>query len=317
MIQKDLTQLISTSTGLRQQTKDETQCVEHVRMLELYREAGFNAIDFGFDKATSCDYVLQDDNWEETIEIIAEAGEKLGLLFYQCHLPYIKQSSPLLDYRFNIPGFAEKFEIYMERAILASARMGVKWAAVHPLTFPEYNYSRKVSLAKNHEYFDRYVELAKKHGLGIAFENQLPSLDRTVPEKYCQHYEDLIEFVDSYHDSAVSICWDTGHANLMKFNQKAALLEVGKRLSILHINDNYYGARDEHLLPFHGTIPWQEFLEALYETGYEGPLNYESGEVFTEEQLDAGKELLLEKASNCRVMIARFNKIREKVTGSN
>lgn len=313
MKQKDLTEYISTSTGLRQQTADETQCIEHVRMLLLYREAGFDAIDFGFDKATSCDYVLREENWEEQIDTIAEAGEKLGILFYQCHLPYIKQSSPLLDYRFKWAGFAEKFETYMERAILASEKMGVKWAAVHPLTFPEENYSRRVSLKKNHEYFDKYVELAKKHGLGIAFENQLPSLDRTIPEKYCQHYEDLIDLVDSYHDSSVSICWDTGHANLMNFNQKTALLEIGSRLSILHINDNYYGARDEHLLPFHGTIKWNAFLEALAAIGYQGPLNYESGEVFSEENLDAGMELLKEKESNCKIMIDRYKRIRGSV----
>lgn len=306
----DLTQLVSTSTGLRQQTKDETQCVEHIKMLRLYKEAGFDAVDFGFDKATSCDFVLNDDNWEAVIESIANAGEELGIIFYQCHLPYIKQSSPLLDYRYKTPGFAERFEIYMERSILASARMGVRWAAVHPLTFPQDNYSRKASLKKNHEYFDKYVELAKKHNIGIAFENQLPSLDRTMPEKYCQHYEDLMELVDSYHDSAVGICWDTGHANLMNFDQKKALLELGSRLKILHINDNYYGARDEHLLPFHGTINWNAFLEALAEISYEGLLNYESGEVFTEEQSDAGIELLNEKVSNCKVLIARYNRIR-------
>ena len=70
------------------------------------------------------------------------------------------------------------------------------------------------------------------------------------------------------------ICWDTGHGNLNKLDQAAAVRRMGKRLKALHVNDNK-GQRDEHILPYHGTIEWEAFMKALGEVGYEGDFTYE------------------------------------------
>ena len=77
----------------------------------------------------------------------------------------------------------------------------------------------------------------------------------------------------------VGICWDTGHANQNGFDQSRALKAVGSRLRVLHLNDNHYGIRDEHLVPYMGEIDWAHTMETLAEIGYSGTLNLEVGKV--------------------------------------
>lgn len=82
--------------------------------------------------------------------------------------------------------------------------------------------------------------------------------------------------VDSFHDKKVGICWDFGHTNEQKLNQQVALRAIGHRLKNLHINDNS-GIRDEHLLPFLGTINWNDIIPVLAEIDYDGDLTFETG----------------------------------------
>ena len=95
--------------------------------------------------------------------------------------------------------------------------------------------------------------------------------------RYCMHYEDLIEFVDSYQEPDwVGICWDTGHANLMRFDQRRALQTVGSRLIALHVNDNSGQTKDEHQLPYLGNVDWRAVLQGLVDIDYQGDLTYET-----------------------------------------
>jgi len=43
---------------------------------------------------------------------------------------------------------------------------------------------------------------------------------------------------------------------------------LGKYVKATHINDNY-GNRDEHVLPFHGTVNWLQIMPIFQEIGYE------------------------------------------------
>ena len=43
---------------------------------------------------------------------------------------------------------------------------------------------------------------------------------------------------------------------------------------MLHLHDNY-GTRDDHSMPYFGTIDWEEIMRALRDIGYEGTFNYE------------------------------------------
>ena len=247
--------------------------------VQMLYDAGYRVMDFSFVHQTNEDYILRGSDWQQKIDRIADMAARLGITFSQSHLPYIKTSQRNTDPSFQKPGYEEYFWECMRRAYIASGMLGVRYATAHPISFSEFNYEEEASMKGNHELYDPYVEVGIKHNVGTAFENMLPSLDRKFPAKYCSHYDQLIHLVDSYHDPMVAICWDTGHANMMKFDQVRALRAVGHRLKNLHINDNHYGQRDEHLLPFMGEIKWYDLIPVLAEINYDGDMTFETPKV--------------------------------------
>ena len=127
------------------------------------------------------------------------------------------------------------------------------------------------NLKHNHRIFDEAVEFAMKENVGIAFENMADSENR---RRFGATASELIALADSYKDSKVGVCWDTGHGNRIYSDPVLPLKELGKRVKALHINDNH-GKTDEHLLPFEGNLPWEKIMKVLKEIGYEGDLVYE------------------------------------------
>ena len=59
----------------------------------------------------------------------------------------------------------------------------------------------------------------------------------------------------------MKFCFDTGHAHLADGIHKSLEL-MRERIATTHVHDNH-GEKDEHLLPFEGTIDWEETLPAL------------------------------------------------------
>lgn len=56
--------------------------------------------------------------------------------------------------------------------------------------------------------------------------------------------------------------------------QSEALVCVGSRLRMLHVNDNL-AKGDNHLPPFLGTVNWQDMMRGLSSVGFDGYFNYE------------------------------------------
>ena len=303
---------LSTTTGIYQLSGNTESLRDMNEVLRVLREIGYNTIDLSFCFHNKPDYLLRDDDWERKIDQVGETAAKLGITFYQSHLPFVKGCSTAVDPCFRKPDYQEYFDECTRRAYMASGRLGVRWAVAHPLTFPQYNFENKVTLEANRAYNDKFVELGMRYGTGTAFENMLPSLDRSMPFRYCQHYEQLIELVDSYADPQVGVCWDTGHANQMKLDQPRALRTIGSRLKTLHINDNHYGNRDEHLLPYMGTIDWDGVLDALVDIGYEGSMNYETGKVTIEAYGDIQLELVKMVYRNGEYLMKRYEQALQK-----
>lgn len=244
-------------------------------VLTFFRQIGFEAVDLTLEPIYHPDSILAGDDWQKKVEALGETATKLGLELYQCHTPYVKGCCIATCPHIKTEEDMVFFRQMLRRSIQASAMLGIRWAVYHPLTFPELNFERLPSLEANRKFFDEFVEFGLQNGVGTAFENQLPSLDRKIPTRFGSHYEELIALADSYNDPLVGICWDTGHANQMKFDQGRAIRAVGSRLKALHINDNHYGTRDEHLLPYMGEVDWVTVAQALKDVGYAGTLNYE------------------------------------------
>lgn len=269
----------STTIGVALRSCGNPQLNDYEDVIKRLHDAGYQVLDFAFVLQNYSNYILRYDDWQQRIDRIADLSAKLGVTFSQSHLPYVTDTQFDADKNFEKPEYMEYFKECIRRAYIASGMLGVRYATMHPLSFQEYNYEEEITLKKNHEFFDEFVELGIKHHVGTAFENMLPPLDRRFPDRYCTHYDQLIRLVDSYNDPMVAVCWDTGHANIRGLDQVRALRKLGHRVKNLHINDNHNCNRDEHLQPFMGYIDWFKVIPALAEIGYDGDMTYETNQV--------------------------------------
>jgi sugar phosphate isomerase/epimerase len=122
------------------------------------------------------------------------------------------------------------------------------------------------------------------------------------------HWE-LIDFVDTWKDPSVGICWDFGHANFAYRDQATLLKAIGKRLKAVHVQDNP-GNSDMHYAPYLGTVDWETAMKTLADIGYEGDLTLEIGN-YTSGKPDAIQEILAKSAfDNGNYLIALYRRAK-------
>ena len=124
--------------------------------------------------------------------------------------------------------------------------------------------------------FKQLTEKAEKNNVTIALENL--------------HRPDYLDFVfDSIESDKLKFCYDCGHENC--FTHGINYLEkYGDKLAALHLHDNN-GSRDEHLLPFKGTVNWKYIMGQLNAIDYKGPITLEVDAQF----IDITKEYTVEE----------------------
>jgi sugar phosphate isomerase/epimerase len=87
--------------------------------------------------------------------------------------------------------------------------------------------------------------------------------------------QDLLACVDGLDPGRMGFCFDSGHAHWSPEGVALGSAMRGRMFTV-HLHDNN-GSRDEHLLPFEGSIDWREVARALDAAGYAGPYMMESG----------------------------------------
>ena len=103
------------------------------------------------------------------------------------------------------------------------------------------------------------IPFAEARGVKIVLENIPNDLSRL---------DNLVRFLEDADLPSVGICFDTGHSNLQA-NLCDEINIGGPWITAVHLHDNL-GKRDEHLLPFEGTIHWEEVLQAFEKIQYSG-----------------------------------------------
>lgn len=216
--------------------------------------------------------------WSEASDKILKIMEKYNLKCVQTHLPYyeLRISAEILD---------DEMEDKIENSIRVGAEIGAPWSVYHPRTAINDGYIRPKNMEINKRVISKYLEWATKYGTGIALEN-LPIFDGIVPIMpfFTSEYSDLCELADSFNSKDVGICWDTGHANLMDFDQPQAIKYVGDRIKCTHIHNNnkYCDSHDDVDV---GNIEWTNVMEAFEEIGYQGPLTLETHCKYPDEEI--------------------------------
>ncbi len=107
----------------------------------------------------------------------------------------------------------------------------------------------------------KFVDYADKLGIRVAFEN-------TRTWGYLEYVFDNIK------NDNIGLCFDFGHYHC-HFNDKLDWERFRNKIYAVHIHDNDK-SDDLHLLPFDGTLDFDETIEKLNEYGYDGPVTLES-----------------------------------------
>jgi sugar phosphate isomerase/epimerase len=114
---------------------------------------------------------------------------------------------------------------------------------------------------------EEIVERARAVGVKVALEvipNPLASAASLV-----RLIEDDLDGIDA------GICLDYGHAHLMG-DLGEAIETISGHLSTTHVHDNH-GRRDEHLVPYTGSIDWDLAMVETQKIGYDGVMMFEVG----------------------------------------
>lgn len=112
---------------------------------------------------------------------------------------------------------------------------------------------------------DELVRHAADRGVQLALEVQTNAL--STPDAIVALIEDAADW------PPVGLCMDTGHARLLGDPVDAIESASGHIIST-HVNDTR-GSRDDHLVPWDGSIDWARTLLAFQKVGYSGPWTFE------------------------------------------
>ena len=234
------------------------------KMLDIFAEAGFEALDFNLDLAA---YIGDFD--KAYFEEIRGKVEARGMTVGQTHAPF-PPNYPEEDKT------AKRFDEIV-KSFEYSAYLGAECVVVHPKKAIGYDYLAEGErhFEENLAFYRALLPYAKKYGVKIAIENIFGLCTETGAG--------LGALLDALDDESFVICYDVGHANYTAHKHPefgvspdGMLREIGARIACTHIHDND-GTRDTHTLPYYGNINWDAVCQAFADVGYKGNLNYEAG----------------------------------------
>lgn len=237
--------------------KGKMDAIAGIRMLE---ENGFDAIDFTLNTF----HDLYGDRWREEVPRVREALGRSGIVAVSAHLPFngLKKTDMDLLHRQVLDG------------IEMAGILGVKRAVLHPLGDREAEPTAEKCrywFAKNLEYYSTYLPFAEKAGIKLVTEDMRDPLHMQGKHRYASNAEELCELADAL---GLEVCWDFGHAHGAGLDHYTELCKLGKRLTMLHVNDNS-AVNDDHVPPYFGTADWEGAIRGLRAIGYRGHFNFE------------------------------------------
>lgn len=104
------------------------------------------------------------------------------------------------------------------------------------------------------------VDYAESLNIKVAFENTK-----------IKGYLDYV--IKNIHNENVGICFDSGHYHV-HFNDELDFSTFKDRIFAVHFHDNDK-SDDLHLMPFDGTLDWENVIKNLKECKYDGPITME------------------------------------------
>ena len=249
------------------------------------KECGFEAVDFGLNMHINTLKVrvgevhgFYDADVETLLDYykpIKAAADKVGVAFAQAHGPFPMWAE---DY----PEIHEYLITVVEKMCAICALLECPYLIVHPIIVR----NRQEEWEKNMEMYRKLIPAAKKYGVIICLENMFTTENCRKTGRACTNMDDVCRYIDTLNAEAgqtlFGFCYDVGHATLTCNDIYEDIKQLGHRLVTLHIHEND-AHKDLHQIPYMArqtkkelNTNWEEFIQALKEIGYRGPLNLES-----------------------------------------
>lgn len=136
----------------------------------------------------------------------------------------------------------------VKTAIDAAAELGSGIVVVHPCDrFPAEETRARTNAARDS--LKQLVRYARERDVRLALENLASPLSMQVFEAALEHVPEL------------SVCYDTSHGQVTG-DTFGVMARHHDRVIAVHLSDNR-GLKDDHMLPFEGILPWEEFAYYL------------------------------------------------------
>ena len=267
----------------------------------MIARAGFEAVDWNIDHAWNFAEVRAAKNPEGLCifekpmeEILAYYADELdamkrnGLTIAQAHAPfgaYAYENPAVLDYA---------IEIY-KKIIAFCAEVGCPKLVVHGISKSELMPELTVEdlEALNMKLYESLIPaLLEARTVTVCLENLFTkaSVLRSTDfwEGCCSDPHQAAAWIDHLNEKAgekvFGLCLDTGHLNLLRKPFYSYVPILGNRICALHIQDNGQ-TYDTHVMPYSGSIHWDDFLKEMKAVGYDGDLSFETFAQVTKSRL--------------------------------
>lgn len=191
------------------------------------------------------------ESWEPTQEEQLKYIKECGLNIIFAHLGYQNINDIWLD---NEEG-AKLVDRY-KNDIKTCKDNNIPLVVMHLTRHSEAPMFNELGLSR----FKEIVEYAKEIDMKIAFEN-------TKIKGYLEYIFDNIDLDN------IGLCFDSGHYHA-HFKDELDFDKYKNKIFAVHLHDNDT-TKDQHLMPFDGTLDWDKVLKKLKNSNYEGPITME------------------------------------------
>lgn len=228
------------------------------------KEAGFDAIDYGFYSMGEHNWLLRDDYREYAIKL-RHAMDEAGIVCRQTHSPFNFHYGCSMDE--SCPEYLETI-----RAMEVSVILGAAYTVIHSVVVPH----GVDAYAYNLAFYRSFIPSCERYGIRVAVEN-LFYFDKETQTRRGRFAkpEELQGLVKALESDWFVICVDVGHCLLTEQQPEDFIDAIdADLLKVLHIQDTDDIA-DRHTMPYLGDIHWEAVMASLKRKGYEGDLTYE------------------------------------------
>jgi sugar phosphate isomerase/epimerase len=233
----------------------------YTAMVDYFEKVGIGAIDMSFESLSRLD-----DSKNAVLYAAAKRARAKNIKLPVCHLSFYMPDPKRSE-------LMAKYSLELRSNIDMAALMGIPLAVIHPIAW----YSSEVKygdwVRANMAFLSPLVEYARAKGVRLCIENMPSEREAEGNHLYGSCALNISSLAEKL---GIGICWDVGHANISGYKQSEQMQILKGKIDVLHVHDNGgKGAKDAHLLPFDGSVDWEDVAFGMRCSGFEGILDVE------------------------------------------